>query len=196
MNKEKLAHFISFIFGPIFLWPLILFLIVFNSGLPILQQQKILQIVFILQIFMPLVLFIIALLMRIISDFDISQKEERYLPMVVFSELSVINLMLVRLYGNDLLFNFFLLLFLIIIINVLITIFWKISSHATINIVAIVLINYFFHWQYPYLFLSLPVIFWARLYLKRHTIAQLIGGFIINGGLLIYFLYFQNYLKL
>jgi len=193
MSKEKLARFISIIFGPIFLWPLIIFFVVKKSNLSNIQQQRVWEVFFVLDFLIPLILFIIALKTKVIGDFDMTKKEDRRLPMLVFSFLTIICLGLVRFFGNSQVLNYCLLLFFIFIINGLITIFWKISSHMAVNTVAIIFINYFFHWQYWYLIVMIPITFWARLCLKRHTIAQLFGGLLVNGILLSYFLYGQSY---
>jgi hypothetical protein len=190
MNKKNLARFISFVFGPIFLWPLGLLLIIFNSQLSFWSRNQILTWTFIFLIFLPLILFIVALKTKIISDFDITKKKERRVPMLIFVFLLIINLMFVRFFGIQIVFFFFLILFFLIIVNSLITVFWKISSHMAINTITIVLINHFFGGHFVYLFLILPIIFWARFFLKRHTTAQLLGGFLVNFVLLTFFLRF------
>lgn len=196
MSKEKLARFISFIFGPIFLWPLILSLFIQKSNLSLWQQQRIWGVVFVLEFVIPMILFFIALKTKLIGDFDMTKKEDRRLPILVFAGITIICFPLIRFFGNSQILNYCLLVFLIFAVDGLITIFWKISSHMAVNTITVILINYFFHWQYWYLIIMIPIVFWARLYLKRHTIAQLVGGFLINGILLLYFLYGQSYWRL
>jgi hypothetical protein len=55
-------------------------------------------------------------------------------------------------------------------------------------------INFLFDWNLPLLYLTIPVIFWARLRLKKHTVSQLIMGIIVTTIVLLGGLGFFGYL--
>ncbi len=82
---------------------------------------------------------------------------------------------------------------LLAIVMMFITFFWKISLHAsTVSAFAMAIIMVFgvkFIWVY---FLILPVL-WARFYLKKHTISQLVAGTFVAG--IITFFTFSEFLK-
>ncbi len=78
-------------------------------------------------------------------------------------------------------------------VMMIITFFWKISLHAsTVSAFAmaiIIVFGYKFWWVYA---LILPVL-WARYYLKKHTISQLVAGTFVAG--IITFFTFSEFLK-
>ena len=61
----------------------------------------------------------------------------------------------------------------------IITAFWKISFHTSVAtgciLVLVLLVNFKLIW----LFLVVPIIAWARLYRKRHTLLQTIAGTVV-----------------
>ena len=70
-----------------------------------------------------------------------------------------------------------------------ITFFWKISLHMTVNTSGAILLNTLFHGAYLPVLVVIPLIFWSRLYLKKHTPLQLLAGCGISAGVMLAALY-------
>ncbi len=186
---KKIAQTLSIVFGP-FLWPITLSTIILKAGLPIQQSFVLLPAVLFLQIIIPYAYIFWLYTGSQISDLDITKREERYKVMIVTLISFLLSLGSIYFLGNLLILKLLLLAFLILAVNTLITFFWKISLHMTLNIVFVLTMNYLYDWRLPILYVCLPLIFWSRLYLKKHTVLQLIGGLIINGGIVLAFIFF------
>lgn len=66
-----------------------------------------------------------------------------------------------------------------IVILVANNIFYRISFHVSISTSLLILVNHFSNWAFWPLFLVVPLIAWSRLYLKKHTLLQVIAGFLV-----------------
>jgi len=62
---------------------------------------------------------------------------------------------------------------------ILVTSRWKISFHAGLNTLIFCAVNYFYHWQFWWLFFLLIPIGLARIIMKKHTLAQFVAGIIL-----------------
>jgi hypothetical protein len=186
---KRLAQVISILLGP-FVWPITLIVIIFRSGLSTQQITVLLPIVLLLQVGIPYFYIFRAYKLKKISDLDITKREERYKTMIITCISFVSSLLFIHFFGNSLLLKLSIMTLMILVINTIITFSWKISLHMTLNVISALIINYLYHWQLPFLYLSIPLIFWSRLYLKKHTIMQLIGGLVINGAIALFFIFF------
>lgn len=110
-------------------------------------------------------------------DFDISDREDRIVPLLCSTFGAVIGSFLIssRLDDPRLLLISYVLVSMLILLT-LITFFWKISLHAATSTAAIMLLILFQGFIYSWLLLIVPLIWWARLTLKQHTPAQLAAG--------------------
>lgn len=57
--------------------------------------------------------------------------------------------------------------------------FYRISFHVALTTSLLILINYFSGWNLVWLFLVIPLIAWSRVRLGKHTILQVIMGFLM-----------------
>lgn len=194
MISKKLATYLSFILGPVMLLPLLLTVLILRTNVTHNHIQILFLILFIFQICIPLSYVLIAYKLKRIHDLDMSKKEERIIPIIISAVGLLISLMMIKLVGSPLLFNLFILLSILLLINGVITVFWKISFHMGINVISALLINFLYHWQFPVFYLTIPIIYWSRLELKRHTHAQLIVAFLLNSLIILFFLRKFNYL--
>ena len=64
----------------------------------------------------------------------------------------------------------------IVLIN---NVFYRISFHVALSTSLLILINHFTGWDFFLLFIIIPVIAWSRVYLRKHTLAQVILGFLV-----------------
>jgi membrane-associated phospholipid phosphatase len=123
-----------------------------------------------------------------ISDLDMSIREEREVvfgAFVVFDLVGAITLWLIH--APKLLIAAMLGYFASTLIVGYITRFWKISTHA-IGITAPLVALTMLYGRQPLPFLVLiPMVCWARVYLKAHTIAQVVAGAVLATGTTVLF---------
>lgn len=192
MNKDKLARALSILLGPQVWLPLLITSILLKSGLTSSQLSILFPGLVIFQIFVPLISVYIALRLKKVTGWDLPKREERYWFLILTLVSYLFSIALIYFFGNKFLLNLSLIFFVLIIVISIITYFWKISLHASINTVGPILLNFLFSWQLPWLYLSVPLVYWARLKLKRHTLWQLIAGSIISGGAFLWGLRYLN----
>lgn len=182
-----MAQLISNLFNIVTWLPIIYICLLSKTNLTSNQLRKIIPAIIIFQLIIPLGYILFLYFKKEISDFDMTKRKERIKPLSVTTISIFVSLILIYFSGNKFIIFFFLMIFILIFVNTLITLFWKISFHMAANTIAAILLNFLFDWQLPYLYILIPLIFWSRLKLKKHTVAQLIGGFLVN-GLIIFFL--------
>jgi membrane-associated phospholipid phosphatase len=118
-----------------------------------------------------------------ISDLDMSIREERevvFSAFIIFDLLGAITLWL--LHAPKLLIAAMLGYFASTLIVGYITRYWKISTHA-IGITAPLVALTMLYGRQPLPFLVLiPMVCWARVYLKAHTVLQVVAGALLATG--------------
>lgn len=180
LNFETVAKQLSIILGPHLWLPIILIASVFKTGLTSHQIIILLPLLFILQFLIPASYLLLAVKLKKSSSWDLPLRKERYPFLLLTSSIFLVSLLLVYRFGNQLLFHLQIIEVSLLFLLSIITRFWKISLHLSLNTAGSILINFLFGWQLPFLFLSIPIIAWARYYLKRHTVAQLLGGILVS----------------
>ena len=174
MEKRKIAETISTITQPpiitIPLFLIICMVLSFENGT--FSLSKFLTLELISLVFTSLLPMAIILLWakRINTDRDISNREDRFVPLVIGIVSYFIGVLVSLILNAD---NFLTLLLLCYAVNtgvvLLITFKWKISVHTTgISgpIAALILL----------LGVIYPIVIWSRVLLKKHTLAQAICG--------------------
>lgn len=130
----------------------------------------------------PTVFTFIAVKLGWISDVLLPERKDRIGPFLVAALGTAITL--ISFYKMDVpteILVFLMALILVLMVVLLITTFWKISVHAATITVVTVSINVLTDCQYWYLLFLIPIVMWARVYRKRHTVAQVFAGAIVNG---------------
>lgn len=191
--KKQLAKVISIMLGPIFLWPITLYIIVLNTGLTSRNYKIISSALFFLLIVAPFLYIYFLYKKKLISDLDVTKRQQRVKPLALVFGALVASLLLIYLFGTKLLLHLFIIILILFFINFIITLFWKISLHMALDVTSSIIINYLFAWRLPILYLFIPFVFWSRLYLKKHDVWQLLVSFILNGGLTLIMLKLFNY---
>lgn len=186
MLKEKVAKAISIIFSPQVWLPVLLVTILLKSGLTAEQLRTLFPVLFIFQIAVPVAAVFIGVRLKIITAWDIPNKEERYFFFLIIFASYAISGILIYFLGNQLLLHLILILLALILLLATYTYcFGKISLHTAINTVAVLLVNFLFEWSLPLLYLLVPIVYWARFVLKKHSLGQLGAGVLVGGlGLL------------
>lgn len=181
-KEYKLYNIISRIFDPIILsLPWFCFLML---------QEKVetIHLIIILQVLIviPLLFFFIQFL-RKKHDFDLSDRKKRIPLFILINATNLTTLYLVHYWGYNILFKYISCMVLITLIFLAITLYWKISAHALVNSVLIILLIKFASPWFSLLFITLlPLIFIARIKLKKHDIYQLIGGTLLSFVIIFY----------
>ncbi|MFZ0545932.1 MAG: hypothetical protein WAM60_10870 [Candidatus Promineifilaceae bacterium] len=129
------------------------------------------------------ILFILYM-MRIgrISDLHMNTRQERYLPYLVSTVTSAVVLVGIYFFdGPELLSCLTVLNIVVLIILGLVNTFWLISIHtASISAATVIAGLVFGLWAAVALIPLLLMVCWARLYLRRHTLAQVAAGLLLG----------------
>ncbi|MBI3620171.1 hypothetical protein HY214_03460 [Candidatus Roizmanbacteria bacterium] len=184
---KKLAKLVSLILGPQFVWPLTLLICLFYSGLHGVRLLSAVVVLVILNLVVPFGYIYYAFKKKQISDLDLTRRQERYRPIVVAFLTTVISLLFAYFFTNAFLFKLLLLVLFLLLVNSLITFFWKISLHMGVNVIMALVINLVLGARQPVLYLTFPLIFWSRLVLKKHTVAQLLAAIAVNAAIIFLF---------
>lgn len=140
------------------------------------QITALLPLLFLFEVLLPLVLFSFLLRKRIITDIDISRREQRPVYFSALFALVTLGALAGFLFGNRFYFSLQLAILLALGLTVSISLFWKISGHLLVNSAGIFFINFFFGGSFGWLYLLLPLVGWSRWYLKKHDFWQLLAG--------------------
>ena len=177
MTKEKFAGIISVILDPLVEAP-ILFLLLFltKSTAPL----WLLPIIIFVDAIFPALFMIYGLRVGFITDWETTDKEERYGFNLVWLFGTFLSLFLVYLFGDDFLLKLLLIFAVLLGLYTLITFFWKISGHMASNTAFVLFINLFFGWRFWPLVFLLPLVAWARLIRNKHDLWEILGGVVLS----------------
>ena len=181
MTKEKSLTLLAKIVSRIFGFGMFIFLPFVAIGSGRFESKDILWVVVAAAIYMlaGVILFIFAK-KGIVSDLDLTDRRERPLYYFILMLLNFILLFVYVVFEVSMTLRYLMLIFLVeLIFNFVITLFWKISNHTLWNTSFIVISIIFLGADFYFLLLIIPVVGWARYYLKKHTLAQLLGGFLL-----------------
>jgi hypothetical protein len=159
--KKNIATVISRVFDPFIMLAIVFIVLLFYSAAFIPA--------FISMVLVPLVLYIIAWKTKVVSNWDMSDRRERpklLWPLVVIEAICVFVFQLSSIIP----------ILVAIIGFAIITHFWKISGHAIGVALATGIIVARFGWEWWPVLLIVPLVGWARIVRKDHTIAQVIAG--------------------
>ncbi len=121
------------------------------------------------------------------TNWDISDHKKRLLPLLVLTVIFGVNLVITNsIFHNTGLLNMHRLWFIWIIGFYLITLKTKISGHISVLTLASGQIIWWFGPALTPVLVSIPLVAWSRVVLKRHTLVEVIGGFLYS---LIFFIF-------
>lgn len=111
------------------------------------------------------------------SDYHISLKKERFVPMVIGTSGALIFLaFLIILNAPKSLINSNLLLVIDGTILLFITKRYKISLHTATLTAIITIFTFYISPMWAFAFLAVPLVAWCRMYRGRHTLSQVLAG--------------------
>jgi len=110
-----------------------------------------------------------------VSNYDLSKRQERVRALLILFPFLIADIIGIAIFFPKLL-TFFILIFFLLFGFFLITLKWKISGHIICATFTIGLLLLWYGMRLWPILLFLPLIAWARLELKRHTMGEVIGG--------------------
>lgn len=116
-------------------------------------------------------------------DIDITKREDRIVPLMLASLGALFGgyLIATRLHNDKLLLMSNILVAMLVSLTI-ITFQWKISLHSATYAALTTLLLVFASPYFALLYFGLLGIGWARIALKQHTLAQVVGGSMIGAG--------------
>jgi membrane-associated phospholipid phosphatase len=137
----------------------------------------------------PIIDLTVRLRLGKISDYHVTRKEERTAPMIMaIGYLSVGVILMTSLGAPRTIVAMTVTGLLLIVVTFVVTLWWKISLHAMglFEIYAL-LVLVFRSWTFviynAYLMAILAAVCWSRLYMKKHTPAQVAAGAVVGSAL-------------
>ena len=177
MLKKKIARIISELFNG-YVTMLLTPVIAINISNLRLDDKLTYSIIYILIATLP---YFVLRKLGIISDHDLTKREERPAYFTTISLLLGMTYLLVRNLGIEILTNVSLNIYVISSVITLITFLWKISGHMTYSTLLFITLIYIFPSPYIFLlFLLSPFIGWSRITLEKHTLSQVTLGTLLT----------------
>lgn len=171
-----LANIISRVFDPPVVGTLVLILAFTKSALPAARALPLGLAIFWLIAGIPLVLLVWGIKTGRIKNWDLTERRERIVPIIIEVILTVIAGALVVIWGNSFLESVMVMLLGWMVGFLLITLVWKISGHVAANTLAVGLTLSWLGGRSWALLLLIPLVAWARVKRGDHTAAQAAAG--------------------
>lgn len=179
-TKHTIAEVVSWTFFPPLVATIFFIFLIFRYSSDFGQGLNWLISISPFLIFFPIVLFALSYKLGWINDLDMTDRKERPFFLIVFvASLAIVSAIL---YFIDVPPKFFVYVFSGLVMTVIctaITFFWKISFHTAVITSVVTAISILGGLRFLPFFILVPLISWARIVLKKHTIWQTIMGFIV-----------------
>jgi len=170
--RRRVAKIISAFSNPIFVLPfgvgLLLVKPKLSAGIPLTGFL----VFFLIEVLAPIGFFLYSLGSGKISDWEITQKEERFRLYLFTVACWFTGVILISTFGNQFFFGVLLIITLLAYLFAVLTVITKISVHVGATTTFILLVNLFFGFRYLPLFLLIPAVAWSRMKLGYHTYWQ------------------------
>lgn len=207
MTGDRIAHIFSYLFHPVFYPPLMLILYLHANPIDFGQSTPGEDMILIFQTIitctlLPLIAIFVMQKLNLISSLQLDDRMERIGPYIVMMIFLIWYYLSVDLYGIATIYRIFILGGIATLITLfIINLFTKVSLHAAgitgvlTNLVIgssefdyqMLMIRrdqHYFMMKFSYIigviFLILIIILLSRLYLKKHTITELMGGVLLG----------------
>ena len=177
MSSTSIARIVSFVFGPFFWIPVLFIIVLANSELTYDQAKFLIPTIFVLDVVVPIAYLVFAPKFGWTKSWEINDRSKRTHFYLLAGAMTFLTLIVVYLIGSTILFAYNLIFFVLVSTYLLINLKWKISGHAAMNTLGITIIVWVYGWHLAWLFVVLlPLVYWSRMRLKRHSIWQLLAG--------------------
>ena len=176
LNISRLLRLTSRIFDPGITGLLVLVIVAVEYNLLLSHAL----IILLIQIVIPLAVFIYGVVQGK-YDIDMSDRNRRIPLLILGTGVTVVSFLLVVRFGyNDLLIPYATMVGLFMTFGV-ITVFWKISAHAFVHSLFIIILGSFISpWFYILFITTLPLVGYSRVKMKKHTVGQVLSGALLT----------------
>lgn len=184
VNRARLARGISNVLSPPVLVAPLLLIGVWLSGTP--DAWRFAALYFLVAVVIPFVDLLWLLQRGRVSDMHLAERQDRRRPFLVTIACTTVALALLVWLGAPPVFVALVTAGLLqAVLLFLITLVWQVSVH-TAAVAALATLSVLIAGQQAFgMTLLVPVVGWARLRLRRHTLAQVIAGAIVGSGALL-----------
>lgn len=186
----KFALLVSHILDPMWVIPAVTMLGAYRMGLRDLVLWRFFVMMAMVMVVPPLVLRLRFAKEKGSSGWDIRNRAERPKAIGVLLALGVVNVLVAWTFGNASLGRLFIFYEVLLVGFFLISLVWKISGHAAAIALATGLVILWFGWAWWPALILVPLLAWARVVTKNHTICQVIAGALYSWVLLVVFDYY------
>jgi membrane-associated phospholipid phosphatase len=186
MTKTTIvAEIISLILSPLVLLAPVPFFLVYEQTNS-LSSSTLWSIISILFIFIFFLIILVGVRVGVFSDFDISKREQRPLLFSLAMVLTFIYLVTLFLLHapQDLLIGTTAIILGLVVIGA-VNIFTKVSGHLTVLSAFVTFLILAEGWRALITLLLIPLLIWARIQTKNHTLIQTILGTILGSATII-----------
>lgn len=177
-DRHSFANIVSWVISPVVAAPLAYLCIVLIGFRPEPDRYAWLSVLFMASTLAPMLLILGLKRIGKVSDYNISFREQRFLPLLVLVGVNALGYEFMqqldapRMLSGILLFNA-----LNTVIILLVTLQWKISIHLFTYTSSVALLVLQFGSGSLWLLALVPLLMWARMELKAHNFMQtLVGG--------------------
>lgn len=178
--KKNIATVISRVFDPLLVITAIMVLAFIRSGLSAIVAIKLFITVYTIGVLVPVVLLLFAIRRKTIDSWDIPKRHMRLVPLGIEFAAILVGYGIVLRFGNEFLVQLFILLLVWLAGFFGITALWKISGHTSVITLASLLILAWYGVSVWPILLSIPLVAWARVVTKNHTLGQAVGGIVYS----------------
>lgn len=177
---RKFSEIVSFIFN-YWSWSLIgISTALFKTGLTASQIRILLPISVILDIISPILILYLLVKIGKVKDANLSRRRDRPLVFGLSTLVFGISTVLSFFFGNNFFFVLHLTMLFMGLTIFVVSLFFKISGHMILNAGFIFILNFLFGWNLLWLFIIVPIVAFARLYLKKHTPIEVLAGIVVG----------------
>ena len=183
-HSQRIAGSISMALNPFLLLPFVFIIALFLTNFPTVQSQlKWAGVIFIANIIIPFGWIHYLDYKGVILDDTLAyhklhrQRLKALIPIIIVVAFEILLMLIFQHYNP--LFAVFISGFTVSVISGIISYFWKISAHMIGLSTTITLLTLLLGWWVLWSAIFIPAIIWARLKLHRHTLLQLLIGFIV-----------------
>ena len=173
---KRIATLISRLFEPVVVLSVLILVALTRSGLEGYAYYRFISVFFFLMVLPPMAFLVWAVQTKKISNWDVGDRKQRVKALGLFLIFQVLNVVLTWIYGNVYLLHLMIFFLLWFLGFYLITLFWKISGHSGLTALGAVLIIQWFGPAWWPVLLAIPLVSWARVVRRDHTVGQVVGG--------------------
>lgn len=190
------AHLVSFIFNPLFFFLVMPYIVVYKQTSDSFYALKwwIFSLAFIVS---AGILLVLSKRRKIISDYDLSNKDERAKFYIVLCLLGFTYLFL-SLFFKGIYFPLSIMasgIFFALIVFMLTNKYVKSSVHVAVTCAFVITLNVLFKEKVLMIaVLLVPLVAWSRLFLKRHTLSEVLVGGLLGTVITVATFLFGKYL--